>query len=281
MKNKILALLSIRMPEYGYHFKSTKKSVHFLSSRYLQNSGILSVSRLLRVGSKLSNRTVFNALLLSVSLFVLSCTPPVVFDQAYPIEAENLEEIPASYRGVFICESDSALLVIAKHDITLRKENFFLLPLKDVEERPDCNVAEDQMYVTGRTECIPLEFINDSIVKGTVVEHDTLFVMGDKAVARMYQGHVVLSQELKKGQWAVSLLSLEENTDVKYRAITDKSKIKNVGKITSLENITIESDKTERYKIKPSMKQFDDLINDEKVFIECEYLTRVLLDFKS
>ena len=92
----------------------------------------------------------------------------------------------------------------------------------------------------------------------------------------MYNGHVVLSQELRDGQWAISLLSLEDNADITYRAITDKTKIRNVGRITAMENITTEGDKNERYKIKPTMKQFDDLLQDKRVFIECEYLTRVI-----
>jgi len=137
-----------------------------------------------------------------------------------------------------------------------------MLPLKDVEEREDCRIDGERMYVTGRSECIPLEFINDSIVKGTVIENDTLFMMGENSVARMYNGHVVLSQEIKSDQWAVSLLSLEENKNIKYRAITDRTKIKNVENITSLKNITVEDDKKDRFKIKPNMKQFDELIYD-------------------
>jgi len=215
---------------------------------------------------------IFNLLVIS------SCTPPVVFDKAYPLGEEDLLELPTTYRGVFLCESDSALLVIEKQDITLRRENYFMLPIKEVEEREDCRIDGKQMYVEGRTECIPLEYINDSIVKGTVIERDTLFMMGESAVARMYNGHVVLSQEIKDNQWAVSLLSLEENSDIKYRAITDKTKIKNIGKITAMENITTSSDKKDRYKIQPSMRQFDELIQDEKVFVECEYLTRINLD---
>jgi len=214
--------------------------------------------------------------LLSSILMVAACTPPVVFDQPYPIGEEDLEVLPPSYTGTFICESDSNLLIIDQHEITLRKENYFLMPLKDVEERPDCNIDGEEMYVEGRAECIPLEFVNDSLVKGFVEEYDTLFAMAPGSVARMYKGHVVLSQELNDGQWAVSLLSLESNSDITYRAITDKTRIKNVGKITSMENITTKEDKNDRYKIKPTMKQFDELLRDEKVFIECEYLTRVI-----
>jgi len=61
--------------------------------------------------------------LLSIILVVAACTPPVIFDKAYPIGEENLEAIPSAYRGVFICESDSALLVISDRDIILRNDN--------------------------------------------------------------------------------------------------------------------------------------------------------------
>jgi hypothetical protein len=215
--------------------------------------------------------------IIGIILLIVACTPPVVFDQAYPIGEEDLEVIPSAYMGSFICESDSSLLLIKKHEVVIRTENFFDLPLKDVDERDDCNIDGQEMYVSGREECIPLEFVNDSTVRGTIIEHDTLFSMGKSGIVRMYQGHVVMSQEIHDDQWAVSFLSLEKNTDIKYRAISDKTKIANVGKVTKMENITTKEDKNNRYKIKPTMKQFDELFNDEKVFIECEYLTRVFL----
>ena len=216
--------------------------------------------------------------LLGFISMVLACTPPVVFDQPYPIGEDDLTTIPKAYQGSFICESDSALLTIAENDVTIKKENYFLLPLKYVEERDDCNIDGNEMFVSGRQECIPVEFVNDSIVRGYVVEYDTLFVMGEESVARMYNGHVVLSRELKDDQWGVSLLSLESNGDIVYRAMTDKTKIRNVGEITKMENITVKGDKNDRYKIRPTMKQFDELLQDEKIFIDCEYLTRVQVE---
>ncbi|MDF1697970.1 MAG: hypothetical protein P1U56_19135, partial [Saprospiraceae bacterium] len=126
-------------------------------------------------------------------------------------------------------------------------------------------------------ECIPIEFLNDGLVKGIVVEYDTLFSIHETSVARDYLGHVVLSAELKDGQWAISFLSLEKNQDVKYRAITDESEIRSIDKLTHMENITTKEDKSNRYMIRPSMKEFDVLFKDEKVFLECEYLTRVQL----
>ena len=216
--------------------------------------------------------------LIGVILMMVACTPPVVFDQPYPIDESNLETLPNLYQGSFICESDSSLLLIQDYEIMIRKENYFTLPLKYIEEREDCNMDGNEMFVSGRAECIPVEFVNDSTVRGIVIEHDTLFAMKEKSVARMYEGHLVLSQEVKDDEWAVSFLSLEPNADVVYRAITDKTKIKAVGKVTSVENITTLEDKNNRYKIKPTMKQFDELFHNEEVFIECEYLTRVQLE---
>ena len=97
---------------------------------------------------------------IGIILLIVACTPPVVFDQPYPIGEENLEEIPESYTGSFICESDSSLLLIKKHEIVIRKENFFDLPLKFVEQSDDCNIDGQEMYVSSRDECIPLIFIN-------------------------------------------------------------------------------------------------------------------------
>lgn len=209
---------------------------------------------------------------------VISCTPPVVFENAYPTDASDLEEIPFQYQGAFICESDSSLIIIDKTDIIIRKEEFFRLSLKNVEEKEGCLISGNNMYLEGREECIPLVFENDSIVKGTVIDNDTLFRMEKGSVARNYKGNIVLSQEIENGQWAVNLLSLQDNGDVVYRAITDKTKIGNVRNITAAQELPTTKRNQPKYKVKPTMRQFDEMMNDDDVFITCDYLTRVNLE---
>ena len=213
-----------------------------------------------------------------VALLVLKCSPPVVFEEAYPIGEKDLVQLPEAYKGVYICESDSTIVLIKDSMIIARSEHFFRLPLKSVEEREDCSLDGDEMFVSGRDECIPLVYLNDSTVQGTVVDYDTLFIMNKEGVARLYQGHVVLSQKLEEREWAISLLSLQESGDLWYRAITDKTQIKKVKKITAMTDITKEGDKKSRYRIRPSEKQFDALINDENIFIECETLLRMRME---
>ena len=63
-----------------------------------------------------------------------------------------------------------------------------------------------------------------------------------------------------------------------FRAITNKSKIKNIEKITQATDITVESDENPRYKVRPTMIEFDKLLADDTIFITCDYLTRVEIE---
>ncbi|MDF1697969.1 MAG: hypothetical protein P1U56_19130, partial [Saprospiraceae bacterium] len=85
-----------------------------------------------------------------IVFLIASCSPPVVFDQPYPLNGADLLSIPSAYQGAFICESDSSLVLIQDKQIVVRQENYFLLPLKDVEEIEDCSIQGDEMYVSGR-----------------------------------------------------------------------------------------------------------------------------------
>jgi len=211
-------------------------------------------------------------------LIPFACSPPVVFEQAYPTDQQNLTAIPFSFQGAFICESDSALVIINDQSIILHKTHYFNTKMKYVEENENCKIVDDKMYVSGRLECIPVTIINDTIVRGTYKELDTLFLIQEGSLARLHNGHLVINQEVKNKEWAVSLLSHEFGGDMTYRAITKKTKIKNVKKITRITDITVESDRSPRYKVKPTMIEFNKLLADDKVFIECDYLTRVRLD---
>lgn len=217
-------------------------------------------------------------LILVLIVMVISCSPPVVFEQAYPSDQEDLKEIPSSFQGAFICESDSALVLISDNSIVLHKTHYFDTNVRHVEEREDCKIVDDKMYVTGRLECIAVTLVNDTLVRGIVKETDTLFVMQEESVARMYNGHLVINQQIKEKEWSVSLLAPEFGGNISFKAITNTTNIKNVKKVTHTTDITSGRDKSSRYRVRPTMKEFDELLADDKVFIECEYLKRVQLD---
>ena len=211
---------------------------------------------------------------------VMSCTPPVVFEQAYPSDQDDLKSIPKHYQGAFICESDSALIIISDYNITLHRSHFFDTKIKHVEEREECKLVDDKIYISGRLECIPISVVNDSMVRGVFQETDTLFVMQKGSNARLYNGHLVINQEIKPKEWAISLLTPEDAGNITYKAITSETQIKNVVSVTHATDITTDTDKSPRYKVRPTMKEFDALLADEKIFIECEYLVRVQMEYK-
>lgn len=215
--------------------------------------------------------------LISLLFFIISCTPPVVFDQPYPPDAADLELIPLAFQGEYICESDSALVIISDKNITIHRTNYFQVPLSQIEQRNDCSIADDKMYVTGRHECIALDMVNDSTVRGIFEEHDTMFVMQPGSIARLYKGHLMINQEYRNNEWAVNVLSPQPQSDLILKAITQRSNINDIKKITPTKDITTSKDKKPRYIVKPTLKEFDELFNDKKIFIECEYLTRVKL----
>lgn len=219
-----------------------------------------------------------SVLVLAFVFWVAACTPPVVFNTAYPTDGNDLTEIPLEYQGAFICDSDSSIIIIQSSTIAIRKEQFFRLPLKHVEEKENCMINGDEMYVNDRKECIPIVFENDSIVRGTVIEVDTLFNIAPGSLARLYKGHVVLSQEVAKDKWAINLLTLQENGDVIYRAITDKTEVNKVSRITTTQKLEKKKKNGPKYLVKPTMAEFDELINNEKVFIICDYLSRINLE---
>jgi len=132
-------------------------------------------------------------ILIFISLLIpFACSPPVVFEQAYPIDQQDLIAIPVSYQGSFICESDSALVIIDDRTITLHRSHFFDSNIKYIEEREECKLVDDKMYVSGRLECIPITMVNDSVVRGTYREVDTIFVMREGSNARLHNGHLVI-----------------------------------------------------------------------------------------
>jgi len=216
--------------------------------------------------------------ILGLLTFMISCTPPVVFDKAYPVGEDDLYQFPVEYQGAFICESDSSIIVIDQSTIYNRKERFFRLPLKDVEEKENCMIVEDKMFVDNRKECIPIVFESDSTVRGTVIEVDTIFNISEESVVRLYNGHLVLSQKMDLDKWSVNLLTLQDNSDVMYRAITDKTEIRSVSSTTPTEKLESKRRNAPKYRVKPTMAEFDKLINNEKIFVDCDYLKRVNLE---
>lgn len=206
-----------------------------------------------------------------------SCEPPVVFNQPYPVGQPNLDEIPSVFQGVYLCESDSTLVRITGQNIIHESYYSFTSKLDELEEKEDCTIKDDQMFIKGMSECVPLKYINDSVVRGEYLMVDTLFKNKSNAFARLYKGHLILSQKLRHKEWMVHFLTPEQS-DLYYRAIVDESNLSEIDQVTTMESLKDSRQDSPRYRIKPSNKEFDLLIENRRIFVECEYLIHVNLE---
>jgi len=221
-----------------------------------------------------------NSIFLAYILIVFcACEPPVVFDQPYPQNRVDLEQIPKQFHGDYLCESDSSLVRIAEQNIIHESYYEFRSNIKDLEEKEDCTIRDNQIFIKGISECVPLKYINDSIVAGQYVMVDTLFKNRYNAFARIYKGHLFLSQKIKTEEWMVHFLTPVEG-DLIYRAIVDRSNISEIKKLTPVENLEKARNDSPRYRIKPTKQEFDKLIENKRIFIECEYLIRINLEIE-
>ena len=77
---------------------------------------------------------------LILSFLVIRCSPPVVFEEAYPTGEEDLIQIPDAYKGAFICESDSTIIYVS------HRQEKGLTPRQYLELIPDPNGSKGKIH---------------------------------------------------------------------------------------------------------------------------------------
>jgi ribosomal protein L7Ae-like RNA K-turn-binding protein len=213
-----------------------------------------------------------------IALLITSCTSPVVFDGAYPENEPPLSAIPDFFQGVFMCESDSTIITIDEQYVLALDVNSFEESVQKINEREACTLIGNEIYFDEIQECVPIEYIGEDSVKGQYITMDTLFHLGPKSIAKMYKGSVVLSQEVDKEEWILSILSLDAYNNIYYRAINENSELDALADITEMKQIGVDRNSEPIYKVKPTKKEFDEIFDNQEIFLVCEYLMRVNLE---
>lgn len=215
-------------------------------------------------------------LIVSVLLLLAACVPPVVFNQPFPPNEDDLLFIPEKYHGIFMCESDSTLVIINEKVIYAREPYYFEEKISYLEEFEDCQMIDGKLVMNATGEIVPVEFVGADRVKGHFIEQDTIFELGENGIARPYDGNLLLSVAYKDGEWAVNGLTREANGNIVYRAINEATDLELVDNITPLTEIEKEDvDDPPRYVARPTLVQFDRMFRNERIYIECEVLIRV------
>ena len=215
--------------------------------------------------------------LLLLSFAFTMCSPPIVFDEAYPKNEAPMNYFPENYQGIYMCESDSTLIVIKETLVYAQSFFYFEASESEIEAKEQCTIADGELYIEERQECIPFEYFAEDSIRAQYYNIDTLFEISPKAILKTYENSLVLSSQVKD-EWIITLLSIDKFGNVDYRAITESTDIEKVQSITPTKQIGVNRNSEPIYSVKPDQIGFAEMFNDHNIFISCEYLMRVNLE---
>ena len=215
--------------------------------------------------------------LVGIVLWILSCEPGVVFEEAMPPDVESIHHIPVQFTGAYLCESDSSRIFI--YDQLAIKESAyeFTTTLDKISETEDCRILDGGLYLPGRKECVPFTYLTQDSISATLYDIDTLFNFRRYEVAKLYKGHLFLNQLDPQEHWITWMLSPEPDGALLLKLIDVPDKIKSVEAITQDYSTRVTEKEKVQYIINPTLVEFDRILKKEYT-VECERLTPIILE---
>lgn len=213
-------------------------------------------------------------------VLLAACEPDVKFAKALPPEVETIAEIPIQFQGTYMCESDSSRVFINRETIILESYYEFITSVSEVQETEDCSIVAGGLYLPGRKECIPFEYLSEDSIKARVYDLDTLIGIDIMSEAlKMYKGHLYINKLNEDQNWSSWILSPQEDGGLLFSVVDVPDKKERVEEITfDYETRKKSSDEIE-YVLNPSLVEFDRIL-DKDFITECEVLTPVNLEIK-
>lgn len=202
----------------------------------------------------------------------ISCQQNIYFDEASPPGVKGLQEIPVAFQGVFMCERDSSLIFSDENIIYKEAYHAFTAHIDEIEDTEECSIVMEDIYFKDRDECVPFEFLNDSIILAKVYEVDTLFDFSASQVVKLYKGRLFLNYKNFRDEWSTFMISPLSDGSLLWEFVDfPKSHLDSLPEIVN-ELRTRETPKGEtKYILKPTLVEFDQIIN-KKYMIECDHL---------
>ena len=207
---------------------------------------------------------------------MISCDSNIVFDNAMPQNAQELSLIPDEFQGIYICEGDSSIFYAHHNSVLIDTYFQFFTTLDQVKETENCSIADHGIFLPGKNECVPFEYVSEDTISFKVNITDTLFAFRSFEKLKLYKGRLFFNLQDKQGHWttfmvspmdggALSLLMVDLSKDLEALQELEYKKLLD-------QRIGIENKK--QYLIKPNLIEFDLLIDRELTPI-CESLTPI------
>ena len=215
------------------------------------------------------------AISIAVILSMASCDSPVGFTEAQPTNAPDLKSLPTAYHGIYICQSDSSLVIVEDQLIYTEITEIAIIPMSYIAEREECTIVNDTLYIEGKRECAKVTYPKEGFITAANITKDTIFRLTPYQKARLYKGNLILSQVTENNLWTIAILELDGDSGIRYRAIIDDSDLEALSTITPMTRVATNSSRYPQYKVTPRQVELDKLFENKRIFIDCDYFSRV------
>lgn len=215
-------------------------------------------------------------LLLVFLIFLLngfSCNQaPVVFDQPQPNNLPAKPYFEPIYRGTFLCESDSAMVHVHAKTVFKEKAFAFKLSLEEIAEDSSILYSNGELFINSRNEPVSAKLDGDT-VRAEIILRDTLFEIGAHQILKHFRGHHILNKKVENNRWEVEVLSLVGDLDLRYAKAEMPEDLEQLEKITPVKRKNTDTRK-EQLIISPTVIEFNEIMQQELIFRECDYFSR-------
>ncbi len=202
-------------------------------------------------------------LLLIVTVSIISCNPPVTFDEPQPAGIKNLIKFPNRLQGEYLSMADNSLLTI---------NDYLIQRIYNYDNVININELDSNSILSGDT-LIDLISNEKTLIKrdgDSLINHvyfvDTLFEINQENVVRKFKGFYFINNLFNKGMWEVKKIQLSKGQLI-ISNVSTKNDLDNLRTITETPLDTVSP-----YKFKATKKQFKQFVqsngfSDSETFI--------------
>lgn len=213
------------------------------------------------------------------ALFMFACETKVMFKNAIPPEGKVLRTIPTPFLGVYYSQCDSTILH-ALPDVIYKEGYFeFTTTTAKIQEEKGCRIADNGMYLRGTKECVPFEYVNGDTINVKLIQKDTLFVISEHQVAKLYEGHLYLNHKDNNHNWIASRVTPRADGSLLWELVDVPNRVEKVREITKDYQSYIRRDDEEIFVLNPTQIEFETLLN-KGYLRECDVFIPLTLEIK-
>lgn len=216
----------------------------------------------------------FIASIVFTFIFLYACQLNVLFDRSVPPGISSIDQIPSLFQGVYICESDSSVIYADRFIIYQESFYEFTTTLDQVRESEGCSVIDGGIYLPGRKECIPFEYLTEDSITAKVYDIDTLFAFREGEILKSYKGHLFFNYMDNNKNWMTFMITPLSDGALKWELIEVPNVEEKIKDITDQIVAYEEDNSHKRYIINPSLVEFDEIIEKDYTTL-CDILNPV------